>query len=61
MMYEIQLRDLERKIDSREASSKVITENGLNKINTPTYDGQTSWTGYQLQFDAAGNANGWSN
>jgi len=36
---EIKLRDLKRKIDSRGASSTVITGNGLNKIKPPTYDG----------------------
>jgi len=34
----------------------VITGNGLNKIKPPTYDGQTSWATYQLQFEAAANA-----
>jgi len=37
----------------------VITGNGLNKIKPPTYDSQTSWATYQLQFETAANANGW--
>lgn len=47
------LTDLEQKIDNRGVRSTVITENGINKIEPSTYDGQTSWTTYQLQFEAA--------
>ncbi|KAJ8952779.1 hypothetical protein NQ318_008096, partial [Aromia moschata] len=42
-------------------SSLMHTERSVHKmLKPPTYDGQSSWSMYRRQFDAAAKANGWT-
>ncbi|KAJ8958720.1 hypothetical protein NQ318_016448 [Aromia moschata] len=42
-------------------SSLMHTERSVHKmLKPPTYDGQSSWSMYRIQFEAAAKANGWT-
>ena len=56
---EIKIKDLHAEVQNK-LKSQIATIAGGQCIKPPLYDGQTSWTVYMRQFEAAASANGWN-
>jgi hypothetical protein len=60
---EVRLRTLAQELTQTDAVGllpRLAPSVKTVRVKPPTYDGKTPWSTYSKQFEAAGNANGWT-